>query len=83
MPQVMLAEDDQAPEGPTNLIGSLMRHEVAPDQLRGNVGEGRGRIDAPAGEGDRLGVEIGGEDADGPLLALLPQQFGPTRMASE
>ena len=62
--EVVLPEDDHAPDRLADLIGAVLDREVALDEVGPDVGDGGGGVDAPPGEGDRIVVQVGGEDAD-------------------
>jgi hypothetical protein len=76
LPEVVLAEDHHPPHGLADFARAVVGDEVASHQIGREVCQRRGRVNAPAGEGDRFLVEIGGEDAHAQLLGLGAEEVG-------
>ncbi|XXU91230.1 hypothetical protein WME85_26990 [Sorangium sp. So ce1153] len=73
--EVVLAEDGEVADALLHLVAAVERDEVAVDELVRQVLDGGRPVDPAAGEGDRLAVDVGREDADVEAVELVAEQL--------
>ena len=74
--KVVLAEDDHAPQLLADFPGGIERGEVTLPSSWRHVLQGRARVHAASSKGDRVAIQVGGEDAHGEVIQLLADELG-------